>query len=271
MTLKFEYTGGDTLPIDASGLTPALLAGSPRSEIERTEIYLANRLIPVAEVFRVSGEASNRWWRFSGDLANVHHLGAKLNRGKLLVEGNIGRHAGSQMTGGALEILGSAGDWVGAEMRGGAIIVRGDAGDNVGAAYRGNKVGMRGGTILIYGSAGHEVGHSMRRGLIAVAGDVGDFVGFHMRAGTILVGGDAGQQAGACMIRGTIALLGSTGELPLNFRRGGAFDSNIVRLLSTDLRLSGFPLSKAIASQPLEIFHGDFFNGGRGELWLRAS
>jgi formylmethanofuran dehydrogenase subunit C len=130
---------------------------------------------------------------------------------------------------------------------------------------------MRDGTILIGGDVGNEVGLTMRRGLIAVGGSCGDLAGFNMIAGTVFVFGNAGIRPGAAMSRGTLGLFGDE-RPPLlpSFRRGSVFNPLFLRLALMRLREMDFTVHDELLAGSFEIHHGDFIEGGRGEIILRA-
>ena len=170
MTLEIIYRGATTVPVEVEGITPDTVAGKSADDVSRLPIYCGNEQLPLGELFSVSGDSADGCMHWSGDLAGVHWIGAKMVSGSVIVAGDAGRHVGSEMSGGEIRVEGIAGDWVGGEMRGGVIRVAGKAGHLIGAAYRGSARGMTGGTILIRGGAGNEIGHTMRRGLIAIGG-----------------------------------------------------------------------------------------------------
>jgi formylmethanofuran dehydrogenase subunit C len=271
MPLRLQYIGQTSLPVEVEGIVPALVRDKTLAQVERLEIFHGNQKLPLAELFRVSGDPADGRLEFAGDLGGVHWVGAHLADGVIHVAGNVGRHAGSAMRGGEIHILGNASDWLGAEMRSGLIRVGGHAGDLAGSAYRGSRQGMSGGTILIAGDAGNEIGHSMRRGLLAVGGTCGDFVGTNMIAGTILVFGNCGIRPGAGMRRGTIGLFGDAAPplLP-TFRRGGGDRPLVLSLILRQLGELGFPVADELFSASLGNYHGDFLATGRGELFVRA-
>ncbi len=202
MALTFRYNADTSVPVEVEGITPDRLRNKSLAEIERLEILLGNRKVPLAELFSVSGNLSDGRIDYQGDLSGVHYIGYGMTGGEIRVQGNAGRHLGAEMTGGTIRVDGNAGDWAGAEMHGGFIEIQGDAGDLVGAAYRGGKRGMTDGTILIGGNAGNEICAAMRRGMLAVRGSCGDAIGFNMIAGSILVFGDCGVRSGAGMSPG---------------------------------------------------------------------
>lgn len=270
MTLQLTYRGETTVPVEVEGLTPDWAADKTVAAIERFEILHGNHRVPLAEMFKVSGDAGDRNLVIEGNLAGVHWIGAQMSSGKIHVRGAAGRHVGSRMKGGSIVVEGDAGDWLGAEMRGGLIHGKGNAGHLVGAAYRGSARGMTGGTILIDGDVGNEPGHSMRRGLIAVGRAAGDMLGFNMIAGTIFVFGECGIRPGAGMRRGTIGLLGpKPPKLLPSFRYACTSQLPFMRLLLHRLSTQGFPVDPALMAAEFDLHHGDMISLGRGEILFR--
>jgi len=269
MPLRLVLRAKSSVPLEVEGLTPDSVRGMSLTEIEKLEVFEGNVKTRLAEFFAVSGDPSDEVQEWEGELSGVHWIGAKMQSGKVIVQGNAGRHVGSEMRGGEIHVLGNASDWVGGEMHGGLIHVRGRAGHLVGAAYRGSAKGMTKGTILVGGDAGNEIGHSIRRGLIAIGGSIGDLAGINMLAGSILVFGESGIRHGAGMKRGTIAFLGKTAPpiLP-TFRRACRYRPEIMALLYRHLRRLDFAVSDELLSSLYELYNGDFLAGGRGELLL---
>jgi formylmethanofuran dehydrogenase subunit C len=270
MALRLSYRGETFVPVEVEGLTPDWACDKSLAEIERFEIFHGNRKVPLAEMFAVAGDASDKRIDVEGDLSGVHWLGAHMQSGELHIHGPAGRHVGSDMRGGQIFVAGNAGGWVGAEMQGGLIHVRGSAGHLVGAAYRGSRSGMAGGTILIDGDAGNEIGHTMRRGLIAIGGAAGDMLGFNMLAGTVIVFGECGIRPGAGMRRGTLVLLHpNPPPLLLTFRYGSTYEPLMVQLLLRELTERGFDADPSLAAAPLDLYHGDLVALGKGEVFVR--
>jgi formylmethanofuran dehydrogenase subunit C len=272
MPLRFTFRAKTNVPLEVEGITPDTTRGKSLAEIEKLEIFEGNVKSPLAAFFDVRGDSADEIHEWTGELAGVHWIGAKMESGKVVIEGSAGRHLGSEMKGGEIHVQGNAGDWVGGEMHGGLIHVRGKAGHLVGAAYRGSARGMTKGTILIGGDAGNEIGHSMRRGLIAIGGNIGDLAGINMLAGSILIFGESGIRHGAGMKRGTIAFLGKTAPplLP-TFRRACRYRPDVLQFLFRDLRRLGFAVADELLTCSYDLFNGDFLNGGRGELLIRAA
>jgi len=271
MPLRLCLKAASQVPLEVEGITPDAVRGKSLAEIERLEIFQGNLKLPLAEFFSVSGDGNDEIHDWEGDLAGVHWIGAKMAAGRVVIHGSGGRHIGSEMRGGEIHVQGDAGDWLGGEMHGGMIHVRGRAGHLVGSAYRGSSKGMTKGTILVGGDAGNEIGHSMRRGLIAVGGNMGDLAGLNMLAGTILVFGDSGIRHGAGMKRGTLAFLGKAPPLLPTFRRACRYRPETLHLIYRELRRLEFRVPDEFFTCDYDIYNGDFLEGGRGEILLRAN
>jgi formylmethanofuran dehydrogenase subunit C len=271
MSLQLSYFGETSVPVEIEGLTPDWACDRSLAEIEKFEIFHGNQKLPLAEMFRVSGNASDKRIDFEGNLSGVHWVGAQMASGQVVVHGPAGRHVGSEMAGGEILVEGDSGGWVGCEMGGGMIHIRGNAGHLVGAAYRGSPKGMMGGTILVDGNAGNEIGLSMRRGLIAIGGAAGDMIGFNMIAGTVLVLGDSGIRHGAGMRRGTICLLGPTPPSMLpSFRYACTAPSQILSMMLRDVSNRGLDVPESLKSTDVDYWSGDLVALGRGEVLLRS-
>jgi formylmethanofuran dehydrogenase subunit C len=267
MALSLTYRGETSVPVEIEGFTPDWACDKALPEIERFEIFHGNRKIPLAEMFAVAGDPSDRHFEFHGNLSGVHWIGAHMQSGRIDIHGSAGRHVGSELRGGEIHVYGNAGGWAGAEMHGGFIHVHGHADHLAGAAYRGSRKGMTGGTLLIDGNAGNEIGLSMRRGLIAIGGNAGDMLGFNFIAGTVLVFGECGIRPGAGMRRGTLGLLGSTRpELLPSFRYGATFHPVIVRLLLKEVQRRGLTFDESLLHADYDLFHGDLVALGKGEV-----
>ena len=270
MALRLQYTGQTSVPVEVEGVVPNVVRDKSLAEIEQLPIFHGNVQLPLAEFFRVSGDAADERLEWEGELAGVHWLGAKMTSGVMHTAGNAGRHVGSEMKGGEIHVAGNAGDWVGGEMHGGLIHVRGRAGHMVGSAYRGSARGMTRGTILIDGDAGNEIGHSLRRGLIAIGGNAGDLVGFNMLAGSVFIFGEPGIRHGAGMKRGTLTFLGPPPPILPTFRRACRFRPDYLPLVFHELRRLNFRVPDELFSSSFDLYNGDMIEGGRGEILLRG-
>jgi len=52
--------------------------------------------LPLAELFRASGDPTDERIELRGDLSGVHWIGAGMDRGEIRVVGHAGRHVGSE-------------------------------------------------------------------------------------------------------------------------------------------------------------------------------
>jgi formylmethanofuran dehydrogenase subunit C len=273
MSLQLQLRTPSTIPLEVDAVTIERARELSLEDVRRLPVQRGNQTLPLAEFFDVDGSAQeDETIVWSGSLEKVKLIGARMARGRMLVEGSAGMHAGAEMTGGELEIRGDVGDWLGAEMHGGRIHVRGAAGHLVGSVYRGGRIGMTGGEILIEGSAGGEIGHSMRRGLIVIGGDVGDFVGVSLIAGTILVFGRSGLRHGAGMKRGTLGLFGpEPPEMLPSFRDAGEFQPLFLALFARRLQQLGFAPAETLRGLRCRRFCGDLLEQGLGEVRTPAA
>jgi len=270
MAITLNYNAETKVPVEIEGLTPDWTCDKSIAEIERFEIFHGNCKIALAEMFTISGDASDKRIDFEGDLSGVHWIGAHMTSGSVRIRGPAGRHVGSQMRGGEIVVEGNAGGWVGAEMARGRIHVKGNAGHLIGAAYRGSAKGMTGGTILVDGNAGNEIGLTIRRGLIAIGGTAGDTVGFNMIAGTIAVFGECGIRPGAGMRRGTLALFGQNPPplLP-SFRFATTYQPQSTKVMLRTLSNLGFRFDESLMNAKFDLYNGDLVSLGRGEILFR--
>ncbi|MFM7151835.1 MAG: formylmethanofuran dehydrogenase subunit C [Gemmataceae bacterium] len=268
--LRLSYFGTTTIPVEAECVTPDNLAGKTSSEIEKLLVHNGNVAVPLAEFFRVEGDASDETILVTGDTTRVKLLGAGMTRGRLTIEGSAGMHVGAEMTGGEIQVLGNVSDWVGAEMAGGRIHVHGNAGHLAGAGYRGSRLGMRGGTLLIRGTSGNEIGSHMRRGLIAVGG-CQDYPGVSMIAGSIFVFGPAGIRPGAGMKRGTVLFANAEPPMLPSFRLAGTFELVFLTLYMRQLRDWGYPVPDEMLNARWKRYCGDLVALGKGEILTRVA
>lgn len=270
MALRLTYRAESTIPVELEGFTPEWACDKSPSEIEHFEIFHGNRKTPLAALFRITGDASDRQFDLEGNLSGVHWIGAHMTCGTIRIHGSAGRHVGSGMSGGEIHVDGDVREWLGAEMQNGIIRVQGNAGDLPGSAYRGSTRGMTGGTILITGDAGDEVGHTLRRGLVAVGGSAGEMVGFNMIAGTVLVFGNCGARPAAGMRRGTIGLFSTNPPALLpTFRYAATFRPQYLSVILRSLRSLGFAFDDSLLAAEFDLHHGDLVSLGRGEVLFR--
>src|SRR5688572_15541801 len=139
MPLRIANAPTGRIGVDWRGVTPESCREKSLAEMQRTIVRRGNCEVELGDLFRITGSHADMRWDLEGDFSAVHHLGAGMTAGEIVVKGSVGRHAGAAMRGGRLEIHGDAGDHLGGEMRGGVIRVRGNAANHVGAAYPGSR------------------------------------------------------------------------------------------------------------------------------------
>jgi len=246
------------VPVDAENVTPDAFAGKSVNEIKSLHLWEGNHRRALSDLFKVDceegvcGEDVNI--QIVGDLTKVKRLGARMSRGRIVVEGSVGMRLGEEMSGGDITVTGNAGSWAGMMMKGGKIEVAGNVGDYIGASYRGSTVGMKSGAIIVRGDAGNEVGCFMNGGFIRIGGNVEQFMGMHMRNGGILVEGDAGDRVGAEMMGGRIVVLGKVSTILPSF----IVDEIRPNVRVGDERVSG----------PFYVFKGDVTESWNGSLYV---
>lgn len=262
MTITLRPHAPFTARVDLAGITPSALAALTLREAEFLDVPHGGRTRPLGELFFIEGAGSEGPLVIEIGDPRLDNVGAGLESGEIIVDGDVGAWAGRGMSGGVLRISGNAGDYLGAELSGGRIDVKGNAGDHAGAASSGSRRGMSGGVLTIHGSAGHRLAERQRGGLIVVGGDAGEGLATDMIAGTVAVEGAIGALAGRGMKRGTI-LARSAPALPAGFVDTGSHDLIALRLLSRrieDLKglLDGVTSARRIV--------GDTLLGGQGEV-----
>ncbi len=271
MSLRLRLRTDSTIPVFVQGVIPEITKRKSLSEIEKLPIRQGNQALCLAEVFDVSGNSDNQTIAWEGDLSAVHWIGAGMQLGKVIIEGNCGRHLGSRMQGGRIEVMGSVSDFVACENRGGTISIAGDAGDWVGAAYPGTKSGANGGQIFVHGNAGDAVGMAMRRGIVIVMGSTGRLAGWNMLAGTIVVNDKWGAMAGRGMKRGTLIGTCSASsehninQLPVSFTPGSNRRPEFLSIMENWIENNFVAIPR---NDRYQQFHGDHLRGGRGEVFV---
>ena len=83
MALTLTHSPGSPLPVEVEGITPDRLREKSLAEIERLEVFHGNRSVPLAELFRVSGDPTDGRIDFEGDLSGVHHIGYGMTGGEI--------------------------------------------------------------------------------------------------------------------------------------------------------------------------------------------
>lgn len=265
--VRLRFQGATSLPVDASALVPATLAGLGTAELERLPLRVGNREVPLAELASVAAGDGDSLI-IEAAFASLDRLGRGMRAGRLEVYGDVGAYLGQDMEGGRIELFGSAGPYAGAGLRGGVIHVSANAGDFLGAALPGDRFGMAGGAVLVGGTAGDRVGDRMRRGLVLVTGTVGDFAASRMIGGTIIALHGCGADPGLAMRRGTLLLGRRPPDLLPTFAGNGVHELPWLGLLAREV--SALVRSVSLPGPRVERWTGCASSGGQGEILIAA-
>ena len=254
--------------VDLSGLVPHKIAGLEMRDIAQMVIGKTRDQFRLGDVFDITGTLSDTL-TFVGTTALCDGLGAELESGTIIVEGNAGAYAGRAMKSGRLDMRGSVGDFLAAGLKGGLVTVKGSAGDFVGAVLTGEKNGMAGGTVVVEGDIGERAGDRMRRGTILTRGKTGASAGSRMLGGTIWAEGGLGPTPGPLLRRGTL-IAPSVARMTDTFADCGRHDLGILAIMNMHFR----DTLGALAPKPLpkfvRRFAGDLATAGKGEILLIA-
>ena len=266
--LTFRLTSAPVERLDLSQLTPKHVASIPLAEVLKLNVGTTKSELKVGDVFAVSGKPGDVI-TIEGSTDKLDFIGAHLDEGTVIVEGDAGVGAGRAMRGGRVDIRGDAGPLLGSAISGGEIFVKGSAGAQVGGLTPGDKFGMTGGLIVIDGHAGDRAGDRMRRGTIYIRGKCGSYAGSRMVGGTIWTELGFGEDPGMLLRRGT--LIGPSVErfLP-TFADAGRHDLVVLRILSRYMQQK----LGARAPKPLpgivRKYAGDLATVGKGEILITA-
>ncbi len=266
--LTFRLTTPPTERLDLSHLTPKHLASIPLAEVLKLNVGTTKSGLKVGDAFAVSGKPGDTI-KIEGATSKLDFIGADLDHGTVIVEGDVGVGAGRNMRGGRLDIRGDAGALLGSGIGGGEIYLKGSAGSQVGGLSPGEKFGMTGGLIVIEGHAGDRTGDRMRRGTIYIRGKCGSFAGSRMVGGTIWTELGFGADPGLLLRRGT--LIGPSVEqfLP-TFADSGRHDLVILRILSRYMREKLGSLAPKPLPDVVRKYAGDLSTVGKGEILITA-
>ena len=247
-------------PVAAECISPDVFEGKTLSEIEALPVREGNKQRKLGELFKVEeaekgDQAEDTVIVIHGDVTKVRRIGARMTKGEITVNGNVGMHLGEGMRGGRITIHGDSGGWAGSMMKGGTIEIHGNASDYLGAPYRGSNEGLRGGKIIVFGNVGNEAGAHMKKGTIKVYGNAGQFLGFRMRDGTIYVQKDCGDRAGACMVNGKIVI-------------GGFMESVLPTFTIDSIKQKVKIEENETVEGPFYLFLGDLSESSNGKLYV---
>lgn len=265
MSVTLRQTRSPDQRIDLQGLLPGRLADLSEADIGRLPWSVGNRRYPLGELFsiEVNGGDTDRLVLVPLD-GRIDRVGAGLDSGSLVVEGDAGDLVGAGMTGGSIRVTGSIGAYGGSAMRGGEVLIEGDSGDHLGGPTGGRRLGQQGGLLRVRGKVGACAGERMRRGLLLIEGDSGERLGHRMIAGTLYCGGSTGELAGYAMRRGTLLLRAEPASFPCTFADNGRQALPFLPLLFRELRR--LLLTDDSLQTPVRRFVGDLACDGRGEI-----
>ena len=252
--LTFRLNAAPQQRLDLAHLTPKRLSSIPLAEVLKLNVGSTKSALTVGDVFAVSGKPGDTV-RIESGSTRLDFVGAELDHGTVIVDGDVGVGAGRNMRGGRLEIRGDAGALLASGISGGEVFVKGSAAGQVGGLSPGDKFGMTGGLIVIDGHAGDRAGDRMRRGTIFIRGKCGNFAGSRMVGGTIWTELGFGTDPGLLLRRGT--LIGpSVEQMLVDLRRhrqaGACHPARSVALHAREARRPGAasPLRASSASTP---------------------
>ena len=266
LTLTLRQGMGTTGRIDVEGITPSRLSGLSATEIASRPIRLGLHKAKLADVFEITGSPGDTIV-FAGTNTSVDHIGARLDGGTVIVDGDAGAYAGRRQKSGRLEIRGCAGEYLASRLHGGLVTVKGNAGDFLGAIRAGEKFAMTGGTVVVDGNIGARAGDRMRRGTIIARGKIGDHAGSRMMGGTIWTETGFGRDPGPLLRRGT--LIGpSADKLLATYTDGGRHDLMILQIIWRHLSEAHGNLAPARPPAIVRKLSGDMAEMGKGELLL---
>ncbi|MDR5857179.1 formylmethanofuran dehydrogenase subunit C [Caballeronia sp. LZ062] len=270
ITLRVKNAPG--FRVDASKLLPRTLSDIAPDELPRRVLQGLGEQCALGDLFDITrAEAVTPLLRIEGDAAWLDRIGAALNEGSLIVEGDAGDYAGIGMSGGELHIAGNTGRFTACEMQGGRVTVRGSVGDFAAGALPGDMEGMRGGMLTIHGDAGARLADRMRRGTVLVGGNAGDFAASRLVAGTLCIAGETGAHLGYGMRRGTVVLLKKPRRIEPTFTEGGHGFDVFWRLLTRMLTSEIEPFATLSTNVTPTRYAGDLAVDGRGELLIANS
>ncbi|HXG79445.1 MAG TPA: formylmethanofuran dehydrogenase subunit C [Methyloceanibacter sp.] len=264
--LAFELKEKPEQRLDLSPLIPSRLKGLKAREIESLSIGTARGKLTVGDVFKLKGSDAGTI-RFTGTDGRCDKIGADLDEGEILVDGDAGAYLGAGMKRGRIEVKGDTGALAGASMNSGSIAIAGNAGERAGGILVGETMGMKGGVLRIGGKAGPMLGERMRRGLIVAEGDAGDYAGARVIAGTILFKRSVGKSAGYGLRRGSLIFVEEPKDMLPTFGDCGVMEFDYLRLMERWLREAGIAVKLGDRARRLM---GDMSVLGKGEMLILA-
>lgn len=252
--------------ISLACITPATMNGKTADDIAKQLIIAGARKVALGDVFDIRGTPGDTLV-IEGGQARFDDIGARLDSGTIIIDGDVGGYCGRRMTGGRIDIKGSTGPFLASRMSGGLITVSGSAGDFVGGIKAGEKFGMTGGAVVVAGSVGARAGDRMRRGTIVAKGTFGAHAASRMMGGTLWTETGFGPEPGPLLRRGTLIGPSAQSLLP-TFVDGGRHDLGILALLSKHMADTLGELAPKALPNVVRKFSGDMAAIGKGELLL---
>jgi len=244
------------VPVMGACINPEVFEGKSVAEIAELPIYEGNRRKKLGDLFKIEKDsAETPSITINGDVGKVKRIGVNMEKGEIVINGNVGMYLGEKMAGGKITVNGNVDSWAASAMKGGILEIHGDTGDYLASPYRGSEVGMRSGEIIVDGKAGNECACYMKGGIIKIKGGAGPFLGYHMIKGTIYVEKECETRVGALMTGGKIVVNGFLEEVMPAFT---------VDEMKQKVKID----ANEKASGPFYMFIGDLAEHGNGKLFV---
>lgn len=253
--------------VNLKPVAAAATAGAAPYDLERLDIGLVPGL-KLGDIFSVSG-APGDTLTIDGSTPRLDYIGAGLDGGTVIVNGDTGAYAGRLMKSGRLQINGNAGPALASGLTGGIVHVKGSAGDAVGALVSGDRYGIAGGIVIVDGDIGARAGEKMRRGTIVARGTVGPQAAARMLGGTIIAEKGFRPGLGALMRRGML-VAPKVDQIPATFADCGRHDLLILHIMARYFRETLGDAAPWLPTGPVRRYAGDMATIGKGELLLAA-
>lgn len=263
LTLRLRNTPDTQLNLAAVTAKP--IPSATAHDIERLDIGVIPGL-KLGDIFSVSGTPGETL-TIDGSTSRLDYIGATLDGGTVIVNGDTGAYAGRLMKAGKLQINGNAGPAVASGLTGGTVHVKGSSGDALGALLPGDRYGIAGGVVIVDGDIGARAGEKMRRGTIIVRGTVGPQAAARMLGGTIIAEKSIGAGFGALMRRGML-VTPKVEQIPATFSDCGSHDLLILKILARYFRQALGDAAPWLPTGPVRRYAGDMATIGKGELLL---
>jgi formylmethanofuran dehydrogenase subunit C len=253
--------------VNLSAVTAAPLGSASAYDLENLDIGIVPGL-KLGDIFSVSGTAGETL-TIDGATSRLDYIGAGLDGGTLVVNGDTGAYAGRLMKAGKLVINGNAGPALASGLTGGTVHVKGSAGDALGALLPGDRYGIAGGIVIVDGDAGARAAEKMRRGTVIVRGMVGPQAAARSLGGTVITEKGFGPGFGSLMRRGML-IAPRVDQIPATFSDCGRHDLLILKIMARYFRQSLGDAAPRLPEGSVRRYAGDMATIGKGELLLPA-